>query len=178
MISEIKYLVLQKRYKYNLSVEENLAEGYINGQNIGVVSNVRYGLCRMGFNGCESIALYNAMLYLGKKTQLTFIALYMERYKMLMGILGCNPYRISRALTRYGIGYMPKECIDNNGAYIISFWTGRRMMSSIHTVFARAYDDGLEIYNLYNNSPDTHRFSTCSEFIGKGRIILIYQLEK
>ena len=48
----------------------------------------------MAFNGCEVIAVYNALLYLGKSALLCDISFFMEKYKMLFGLFGCNPYAL------------------------------------------------------------------------------------
>ena len=40
--------------------------GFINGQELGKVSRLKYGLFRMAYNGCEVIAVYNALQLKGK----------------------------------------------------------------------------------------------------------------
>ena len=107
----------------------------INGQALGAVSQLRYGLCRMSFNGCEVISVYNALTYLGKAAPLPEIALYMEHFRMLMGIFGCYAGRIGRALEKFGAEYVRADKYRGEKAFIVSYWTGRPFLSSIHTVF-------------------------------------------
>ena len=75
-------------YRHNRALEAGLQQGeMINGQGLGAVSRMKYGLCRMSFNGCECIAVYNALMYLGLKPSLSEVALRLERYKMLFGLI-------------------------------------------------------------------------------------------
>lgn len=87
---------------YNLKHNENLPDHtesgkMINGQGRGAVSKYRYGICHMSFNGCEVIAVHNALVYLGIPEKLSDIAFYMERFRMLFGFFGCNPYKIGQS---------------------------------------------------------------------------------
>ena len=58
------------------------SEGFLCGQRVGILPEFRYGLCSMAFNGCEVIAVYNALLYLGKPALLCDISFFMEKYKI------------------------------------------------------------------------------------------------
>lgn len=107
----------------------------INGQALGAVSKLRYGICRMSFNGCEVIAVHNALVYLGIPKPLTDIAFYMERFRVLMGFFGCNAYKLGKALKHFGAECSRVKTPDDSKAFIITFWTGRRLLSSVHTVF-------------------------------------------
>ena len=56
-------------WKYNLKynterVQQPELGKMINGQGMGLVSKLRYGICPMSFNGCEVIAVHNALVYL------------------------------------------------------------------------------------------------------------------
>ena len=178
MIFEIKYLSAQRRYRYNCSLEDFADNEYINGQALGTVSKMRYGLCPMSFNGCESIAVYNAMIYLGKKPRLCDIALSLERFRMLFGIFGCNPGRIGRALAQYGADYRRTDNSENAEAFIISYWTGRRFLSSIHTVFCIRKDDGIYVFNQYNNSDRVYLISSAEELTGNRKPIAVYIISR
>ena len=85
----------------------------INGQNMGDVAKIRYGLFPMSFNGCEVISVCNALEYCGKPQEVKAVAKYMFRYSMLFGFFGCNPYFIGSALKHFGIE--SKRC-DKNSA--------------------------------------------------------------
>ena len=68
-------------YRHNVIKSRDFCNGnMINGQALNTVSEMRYGLCHMSFNGCEVISVYNALAYL-KKTDI-------ERYRALIEKLG------------------------------------------------------------------------------------------
>ena len=146
----------------------------INGQGLGSVSQNRYGLCRMSFNGCEVISVYNALLWLGIPRELCEIAEYMERFKVLFGIFGCSPYRLGKALGRFGAAFERIRRIDGQEAFIVSYWTGRRFLSSIHTVFCVRTGNRIQVYNRYNSCPTAQICSSVEEVIGRKRPIAAY----
>ena len=53
--------MLINRYNYEQNLRCHIKDEMINGQGMGEVSKLRYGLCRMSFNGCEVISVYNAL---------------------------------------------------------------------------------------------------------------------
>ena len=67
------------------------------------------------------------------------------------GALGSNPYEIGRVLTRNGIDYTRVDIneMSGSGVYIISYWTGKKLRSPLHTI--AVFYDGTEYtaYNLY-----------------------------
>ena len=148
----------------------------INGQAMGRVADLRYGLCRMSFNGCEVIAVYNALVYTGKTAALTDVARHMERYRMLMGIFGCDPYKIGKALEHFGVSGRRVKNTDGAQAFIMTFWTGVPLFSSVHTVFCVKTAEGTKVFNRYNNSEGAELFRSVSEAAGGHRIITIYRI--
>ena len=88
--------LFRRKYLRNKELDNYSCKEYISGQKFGAVSEMKYGLCRMSFNGCECIAVFNAMVYLGKDKRLWEIARILERYRMLMGMLGCNPVKLKK----------------------------------------------------------------------------------
>ena len=44
-------------YKFNKNMP--MPDRFINGQALGMVSRLRYGLFPMSYNGCEILAVYN-----------------------------------------------------------------------------------------------------------------------
>ena len=152
--------------------------GMINGQACGTVADFRYGLCRMSFNGCEVIAVYNALVWLGIPHKLADIAAYMERFRMLMGLFGCSPFKIGRALSHFGAECKKIKDPSQASAYVVSFWTKRRFFSSIHTVFCVKTENGTEVYNSSNSSTDVRIYEDIRQYIGKKRPIAVYSLER
>ena len=148
----------------------------INGQGLGAVSQLRYGLCRMSFNGCEVISVYNALAWLGKNAPLPEIALYMERFRILMGIFGCYAGRIDRALRCFGADCVRTGVYRGEKAFIVSYWTGRPFLSSIHTVFCVREEGGIRVYNRYNNRSEAQLCADFGTFAGKRKPIAIYTI--
>ena len=62
------------------------SEGFLCGQRVGILPEFRYGLCSMAFNGCEVIAVYNALLYLGNPALLSEISIFKEKYNKIFAI--------------------------------------------------------------------------------------------
>lgn len=166
----------ERNYRRNKKHSEKLRGGYINGQGLGAAAVMRYGLCPMSFNGCEVIAVYNALIYLGREQPLCEIARFMERYKMLFGIFGCDPYRLGEALDRYGAAFERSGDISSSRAFIISYWTGRRFLSSIHTVFCEGKNDGIIIYNSSNKLPSARLVGSVGEITGGKKPIARYNI--
>lgn len=150
----------------------------INGQGLGLVSKYRYGICPMSFNGCEVIAVHNALVYLGKPQKLADIAFYMEKFRVLMGFFGCNVYRTGKALSHFGAEFDYSRNIGDSDIFILSYWTGRRFLSSIHTVFCIKTDEGYNVYNRFNNCPTVRFYRTADELTKSKRPIAVYSIKK
>lgn len=164
-------------YKNNLNLWENYKDfPMINGQDFGYVSKMRYGLCPMSFNGCEVISVYNTLVYLGKPVPIQDISLYMERYRSLFGIFGCFPFGVGKALDYFGIENRKYRKSEDADIFILCFWTGRKFMSSIHTVFCVKSADGIKVYNRYNNCATVKTYKSQKDIIGKGKIIVLYKI--
>ena len=148
----------------------------INGQGRGRVSKLRYGICPMSFNGCEVIAVHNALVYLGKPMPLKDIAYYMERFRMLMGFFGCNAYSLGKALEYFGAESTRVSSADDAKAFIITFWTKRPFLSTIHTVFCVREGNAIKVYNRYNNVCTVELCHSVEEVAGKRRPIAIYKI--
>ena len=61
-----------RNFEYNKKIPQG--NGYINGQAKCSVSDMKYGLFTMAYNGCGVIALYNLMFCKGKKMSVADIA--------------------------------------------------------------------------------------------------------
>ncbi|MBR1738945.1 MAG: hypothetical protein IJ737_01520 [Ruminococcus sp.] len=171
----IRQAALPDREMHSDNINSGIS-GMINGQALGVVSRLRYGLCPMSFNGCEVISVYNAMQYLGKPCNIADIALYMERFRVLIGFFGCNVYRIGKALTHFGAEWkrIRRKVPGDTAAFIISFWTGRRLLSSVHTVFCIRKPHGILVYNRYNSCGTVQLCRSMEELAGKYPLIAAY----
>ncbi len=164
-------------YRLNCGIWQNFS-GFpmINGQALGHVSGMRYGLCPMSFNGCEVISVYNTLAYLGKPLPIQEISLYMERYRSLMGIFGCFPFGVGKALKHFGVNTTRMKFSEDADIFVLCFWTGRIFMSSIHTVFCVKSRKGIKVYNRYNNCPAVRIYADKKSIIGKGKPIILYKI--
>ena len=163
-------------YKNNKKWEDALPDGMINGQGMGAVRNFRYGLFSFGWCGCEIIAAYNFLKMIGKPLPLCDIAREIYSYgHLLMGFFGTNVYVLGFFLSRHGIhaqGAHRKEDFLLRAAAgkcgVVSFWTGKVLRSSIHTVAFRVGEDGkVTVFNRFNNRDCEYEFDDLTEAFGK-----------
>ena len=167
-----------RRYNYERNLAHKLGDKMINGQGMGEVSKLRYGLCPMSFNGCEVISVYNALQYIGKPQKLQDIAFFLEKYRMLLGFFGCNMFQLGKALDKFGADYERRDSIKGLPAFIVSFWTGRPFLSAAHTVFCVRENDRICIYNRYNNCDTVRYVKKPAEIFGKHKPIVVYYIKK
>lgn len=168
----------KQNFRYNSGLSKTPEFGkIINGQACGAVAGFRYGICPMSFNGCEVIAVHNALVWLGIPQKLTDIAFYMERFRMLMGFFGCNAHKIGKALSYFGAENEKSRDIPDSSAYIVTFWTKIPFLSSIHTVFCIKTDSGTEVCNSSNGCTDVRVYEDIRQYIGKRRPIAVYTLK-
>ena len=173
------YIKGSRRYNYRHNTERVEAPGtgsMINGQGLGLVSKMRYGICHMSFNGCEVIAVQNALVFLGIPQPVAEVAFYMERFRLLMGFFGCNVYKIGKALAHFGAEYERAADPGDARAFIVSFWTGRPFLSPIHTVFCVRTASGIDVYNKYNTCPGVRSCQDIGGIIGKRKPIALYRI--
>ena len=133
----------KQNYRINQTVE--LPPDFINGQGVGAVSSMRYGLWPMSWNGCEMIAVYNAAHLLGHHEELADICLELyPQTSIAMGFFGSNVLRLGRYFEKRGIPF--EKTFDYNAFFnelprcrcgILSFWNHRRLFGSLHTVMVR-----------------------------------------
>lgn len=148
----------------------------INGQDLGEVAKIKYGLFPMSFNGCEVISVCNALEYSGKPQPVKAVAKFMFRYSMLFGLFGCNPFCIGRALKHFGIESRRCDIKSAGNAFILSSWTGRPFLSTIHTVFCVREGGRIKVYNRYNGTTCERFYSSIEKIFENCRIIAIYSL--
>ena len=144
-------------YLHNKNVDlSSYKDGYINDQNTGAVSKLRFGATTMNNNGCEIIAAYNAMKVLGNQKDLRDIAYHFENDgQMLGGYFGTNPYANKRFFEKEGYKVkvvegekIMEDKLPKADAYILSFWNSDNVMDALHTVAMRRTKDGK--YELFN----------------------------
>ncbi|MBQ6042040.1 MAG: hypothetical protein IJL32_14865 [Oscillospiraceae bacterium] len=146
----------KRNFRYNEKIP--LPEGLINGQGLGAVSGMKFGLSNMSRSGCEVIAVYNALLLHGRRAQFLEIARYMERFRVLLGFWGTNFLSLGHCLKHYGLHAKrvrrPEpvaEALDSGKTVVFVYWCGKRLRSSVHTVCLQKGKSGLLVYNAYNS---------------------------
>lgn len=181
----MRWSTAYSNYDYNRKFDIN--NGYIYGQSRGRVAWLRFGFFKMWYNGCEVIAIYNALRLKGKGMPLSRIAFEMEvnGASTLYGVFGSNPYFIGKFLRANGIRYKISLSVANlnknfrrGGIYIISFWNTKTVFGGIHTVAVNFLYGRFNVYNLYGNCTEPVKIYSCnfkSIYIG-GRFIVGYYL--
>lgn len=157
-------------YIYNKNVDlSSYKGGFINDQNDGAVSELKFGVDKMKDNGCEVIAAYNALLMLDNPKDIRDIAYYFENDgQALAGKFGTNPYAAKRFFTKNGYTVKTLEgedITDKNipdaDAYILSVWNSPDVTEALHTVAMRKTKDGFELFNYGktdNNNPTPAKY--------------------
>lgn len=166
----------QLNYQHNRLYEKTLPEGMLNGQGIGALKRYRYGLFSFGWCGCEIIATYNFLKMYGTPEKLCDISREIYPYgHILCGFFGTNVYTLAHYYKKHNIPvntvYRKQDFLrraSKNAYGVISFWTGKVMASSIHTVAFRTESDGsVSVYNRYNNTDKVYTFHCLHEAFGK-----------
>ena len=169
-------ILRNKNYKNNQMFERTLPEGLINGQGMGAVKRFRYGLFSFGWCGCEIIATYNLLKMYGKPAALSDICREIYPYgELLLGFFGTNVYTLAHYFKKH---HIPVKTVYKKSDFFslapkgrfgtISFWTGKVMASSIHTVAYRVGEGGkITVYNRYNNKDFPYEYDSIEEAFGK-----------
>lgn len=137
------------------------------GQN--ALAHLPAGRCTMDHMGCELVAVYNALHFLGQPVPLEEIIRIYERRRWLMlgGRWGADPYAAGRFFKERGIscqtfatphGYQDfAEALkyEEPRVFVLSFWLGDTVFSGAHAVTLVRRDGQLWGYNLFNgqNAP-------------------------
>jgi len=146
-----------RNHRYNQEIP--LPAGLINGQSLGAVSGMKFGLSTVSYSGCEVIAVYNALLLSGIAVPFPVIARYMERFRVLGGFWGTNFLALGRCMRHFGLGAKRvrrrnklTEALEAGHICVAVYWTKRRFASSVHTVCIQMRaGQRVQICNAYNN---------------------------
>ena len=149
----------------------------------GSCDMLMFGLFRMKFNGCEVMAVYNLMRYLGYKTDIRDIAYWFETHgSMLLGGFGVRPDAIVNYLKENTdaevttLGPSQFHEYDNlfadAKAAVFSFWNGPDKWT-IHTVMLRHLRNGrVRVFNMFNDRLYSD-FDSVSAMCSKNKLIPI-----
>ena len=124
-------------------------------------------------NGCEVIAVNNAMQLLGYDTSMANLIYTFETSGAVIGgnsdvvggALGSNPYSLTKVFNTLGLMYkeVPIDQMNVNGVYIMSYWNSQDVDSMIHTIAVRKTDEGYELYNLNGDYDKKEKNITVSD---------------
>lgn len=154
-----------------------LSDELMNGQSLGAVSGMKFGLGTIGKCGCEVIAVYNMLLLSGMPQPFPKVAACMRKYAMLFGLWGTNPFVLGRCMRKFGLE--PKKlrrpddvrrALEAGNRCIYVYWTKRRLFSAIHTVCMERKQGRLYVYNAYNRVG--HAYVTTPDAYFQGRRML------
>ena len=170
----------QSNNKLDSEPETTTRNRIINDQHDMRVAGFRLGGYSVSYNGCEAIAVHNALLLSGTGSRLSDILglIEAERYLWFFrnGLWGTDPFKIKKLLRPYGLGCVRvkrRKKINEPGVYIISYFNNGRIFDGVHTVCFSF--DGTE-YTAYNVPrgtehlpPDEYAFRRlCCYRIAKG----------
>ena len=172
-----------------------LPPGRLNGQGLGAISSMPYGAWTMGNNGCEVIAVYNALLVLRRGVPLPEIADALERRGLLFnGFGGTNLSAVAHYLRSLGVEVTVlrrrdrarfDEAVQASDCAILSYWTGTKLRradgswNTLHTVSVQRGFAGVEICNYANDWPAPHSVRSVAEFLRRegGEPVCLFALK-
>ena len=172
-----------EKSNYEIKKYIKLGKGTVNGQGVGPVSQMRYGLFPMSYNGCEMIAIYN-FLYLEKIDNPDLAKIAFEMYPksgVLMGVFGSNPYLLHKYFDNrnikikryYNIKSFFKQ-LESSKYGIVSFWNAYHPFHGLHTVCVESIKNGIRVYNRSNKKDVPVDYNDYSEFVDRARFICGY----
>ena len=159
-IFSFQSLFIEANYEYNSLFD--IKNKIINEQNIETsnISKLSLSGTTMDNNGCEVIAVNNALKLMGQETSMANLVKQFQKNNIVIcdflikGFLGSNPYSIGRALKNNQIKYdvISLDELNEKGLYIVSYWNSLEYTSMLHTVTLRSDGNGNYItYNLHGN---------------------------
>ena len=172
--------------KYLVTANPN--KNYIFGQGNGDVANKPYGSWIISENGCELIAVYNALVNIGAYRDFDSIIRDAEAADGLLwlgGKFGSHPDRLGLLFDQYGISYTSTEdsskfndMLSAGGTYIVSFWNKGGVLKGIHTVmFIYDNDGSIRVFNYSNASSDANSYSSLDTYLNnQGNPIILYKV--
>ena len=165
--------------KIDLSIYEETG-GYINNQG-SQAGKIRYGLGTFKENGCEIIAVNNALVSLGNRKDIRDIARDFETNgQTAFGYLGTSPFAIGEYFKKQG--YQVETVtgdkkihnldIPDADAYIVSFWNSDAITGMIHTVAVDKLPNGK--YRVYNTGGESADVESLNKYLlEKKRVPLV-----
>lgn len=172
-------LLAGRNYAYNQTIP--LPTGLVNGQALGAVSGVKFGVKTVARNGCGVLAICNALTLCGMNVPLAEVAYTMERYRVLWGLFGVNCYALGHALRQWKIQSKRlrsrqalQQALAENRVCLLAYWTGKPLCSTVHIVCLYAAEGGqATVFNLYNRC-STPQQQSVEKLCQKRRMVAAY----
>lgn len=158
--------------KYQQSTEDDSL--YIEDQK--ALSEMKYGKSTMSYAGCEVIATYNVLKYLGHKPYLPAIILEYERDGMIFsGRFGTSPLAISDYFENHGfkVDYTPyvddfDYMAEVEDALILTYYNNKNdIFAQIHTIAITRDEDGYVAHNVHGDGSILRKAMSISEIMGQ-----------
>lgn len=174
-------MIEKLNYKKNINI--NLPDGTVNGQGVGEISKMRYGIMPMSWNGCEIIAVYNfLMIGFEKVVPMAEIAKEIYPYgSICWGFFGTDPNRLIKFFRDHNVTVQHtrkfdvfKSTFKGQKYGIVAFWNGLPMASSLHTVCIENRDGKIIVYNRSNRRNYPVPYDNLEEFCDKTHFIVGY----
>jgi len=155
----------ESNYNHNIELlrgeESPLGQGYIENQNDW--ANVFFGKTTMAFAGCEVLAVYNALLALGKDGGSDLIARLISDFERkgaaFQGWIGTSPLAIKKYLNKLGIQtrlVWDEDKLSDSSVAIATIYNDRKdLYSQIHTIAFTKERDGYVAHNAMNGSTES-----------------------
>ena len=169
--------------------------GRLNGQALSPLGALPYGAWTMAYNGCEVIAVYNALLVLRRGAPLLELTAELERRGLLFnGYGGTNLSAVASCLRSRGVEVTvlrrrERERFDaalaGSGCAILSYWTGRRLRradgswNTLHTVSVQRSFAGVEVCNCESDWPAPRSAKSIADFLRReeGEPVCLFALK-
>lgn len=163
----------------------------INGQAVSEnIKNINYGISKIADNGCELVAVYNALVLCGNKRDFLDILNLGNRLlfvKWFFGLFGSRPWKLHKLFIAFNQKYRIikrdfSQSLNKNKVYIISFFNYHSI--TIHTVaFTCDVDKNITVYNRYSNIERCYKYHSRNGKTGldllleeTGKPIIMYEI--
>jgi hypothetical protein len=137
------------------------------------LKTIPYGKYTSDYNGCGWIATYNAMKLLGEEADVEEVLHYLNKYTILEGRFGTNPFGIKRYFEKHDYdfryAFLSRRLEAKKNAVGILLYTDGR---NIHYVAFQRENRKFHFYNdIYGREDDIR---TLDEFLQGKRLPLWY----
>lgn len=158
-------------------------------QNMDILKQMKYGSKRVDETGCGVIALHNALVLLGKKSDFSKLIYELESNGKLIlnGALGTDPTAAEYVAQKYELSFSVFSDVnelnklkDGQGVVVMTFWNEKgNITAGVHTVAALVNRGEIRTYNLFANDESTYSFYDFNSILEQvnGELTVAYYLK-